>query len=168
MPDYRCNHQYLTPSTTQPFQTHWEYATILPLADCLHDKFFIGAWSNLRPGDLVHFCRYQDRLPTQDRDTVLLEVAAARVIASTREAVPLFIVSPVQSIGVPVMPKAHVVEPRPPGFIDGDGRAEWKGPVRKWCVFVEDREVANGIDSRDTAQAMARGDIPLAQPEKAA
>lgn len=99
MNDHRARPADLCMSDAMPWQQHWEYRTTLPLADILHERFFLPVRTTLRPGDSVTFCRYDMQDVTHKRCR-LLEIATARVVASGEkaEAVPLFVIGGIQRI----------------------------------------------------------------------
>jgi len=53
-------------------------------------------------------------------------------------------------------------------YLSANGRTEWKGPTKRWCIYVEETEIVAGIDDKDTALAIACGKLPLPAVEKAA
>jgi hypothetical protein len=87
-----------------PFQQHYEYRTTLPLADVIHDKFFLPMRTQLYPGDSITLCRVNTATGSR-RDSVLSEIATVRVISSSQGAVPLALLS-LETIDAPVQEKA--------------------------------------------------------------
>jgi hypothetical protein len=82
-----------------PFQQHHEYRTHLPIADVVHDQFFLPLRGQLYAGDSITICRF-DRANAGRRDAVLVEVATVRVVASgpRADAVPLVMVGDVVKV----------------------------------------------------------------------
>lgn len=106
----------LVHADAMPFQQHHEYRTTHPLADVLHDLFFLPLRNQLYPGDSITLCRF-DKVDAQRRDARLLEVATVRVVASGEAAksVPLFLVGPIAAITEPHAPEAETpAEPERP------------------------------------------------------
>lgn len=54
------------------FQQSWQYRTTWPLADVLHDQFFMPMRASLRSGDQITLCRYNG-IDQNHRDIELLE-----------------------------------------------------------------------------------------------
>lgn len=84
MNDLRAKPGDICMSDASPFQQHWEYRTVYPLAGILNDRFFLPLRDQLRAGDSVTICRY-DTNDYNSREAQLLEVADVRVVCSGRE-----------------------------------------------------------------------------------
>lgn len=82
-----------------PFQQHHEYRCTHPIADVLHDKFFLPLRGQLYPGDAITICRF-DKIDAQRRDAKLIEVATVRVVASgpNATAVPVLLIGGIDQV----------------------------------------------------------------------
>lgn len=105
MNDLRARATDICMADAMPFNQHWEYRTTWPLADVLHDQFFMPLRSQFRPGDSITLCRF-DGANAAHKHIRLLEVATVRVISAgaDEKSVPLGVIGQVVVIGDPVDP----------------------------------------------------------------
>ncbi len=124
-----------------PFQQHHEYRTHLDIEAVLADPaFFLNVRDRLRPGDAVTICRYEDRSFRR-----VVAVADARVTAVSGTAVELH-----RRGGADEIPAGR-----------GGWKARWVNQNFLWGVYDGGgRRVVKGLD-KETAQAVARGDLPV-------
>jgi hypothetical protein len=82
------------------FQRHYQYRTTWPLAEVLHDKFFMPMRDYLFSGDTITLCRFDGLNPAM-AGINLLEMATVMIISSGRQqqAVPLALIGDIHIIG---------------------------------------------------------------------
>lgn len=97
MDELRCKSGDLCMSDAAPFQQHWECRTTWPLADVIHDKYFLPMRNQLRSGDSITLCRYDAADPSHQK-LKLLEVANVRVLSAgmSAETVPLAVIGGIE------------------------------------------------------------------------
>lgn len=136
MTNFRARPGDLASVGAMPFQTHYEYATTLPLADVIHSEFFLPVRDQLWAGDCITLCRF-DNPDFQNRDRRLLEVATVRVVRSGRghQDVPLHLMGEIETI----KQEADA------------GYAVKRGFAGKWRV-VNGEELVSEHPSRDEAE----------------
>src|SRR5258705_297281 len=76
--DLRCNAQMMQLTESTAMLRHFEYPTTWPVADLLHEKFFI-THPRLQAGDKITICRF-DTKDFNASTAKLLELAEIRVI----------------------------------------------------------------------------------------
>lgn len=166
MNEYRARAQDLCMADAMPFHQHFEYRTTLPLAEVLHERFFLPVANNLRVGDQITLLSY-DRPQGPQHNGRVLEIATARVVEKRADAIELFTVGEVAHVPRPGATEATQEAPPAERYIPGDGKAVWNLGKRAYDVKVGDRVLATEPDA-DKAKAMARGDMPLPPDSEAA
>lgn len=68
-------------SDSMPFSQRWTCKTTWPLADVLHDQYFLNLRQTLRAGDTIRISRF-DRHDSNDRDAKCLETCEVIVCES--------------------------------------------------------------------------------------
>lgn len=113
MNEYRLKPTDICMADAMPWQQHWEARTTWPLAEVLHDKFFLNMRTQLRAGDAITLCRYSGTDPTH-RNVKLLEVATLRVIEAGEraEAVPIALIGEISTFGDSPAPSAPLTVAR--------------------------------------------------------
>jgi hypothetical protein len=100
MNDLRARALDLCMSEAMPFMQSYQYRTIHPVADVIHDQFFVQLRGQLYAGDEITICR-MDSATAGRRDAKLLEVGKVRVVSSgpNVDAVPLVLTGSIVYVG---------------------------------------------------------------------
>lgn len=98
MTDLRCNPTLMQLTESTAMLRHFEYPTTWPVADVLHETFFI-THPRLQAGDKITICRFNTK-DFNEKTAKLLEIADVRVLeVKAREYVKIGIVGSILYFG---------------------------------------------------------------------
>ena len=138
-----------------PWGRKWSARELFPLADCLAEPgYFQNVHQNLEPLDIVFLCR----VTALDRGRVL-EWADVVITAKETNKIEFRVKGEIEDLT-----EIAIIGEEPKANAEGL-QAEYDMSSKKWNVRAADGEVLAGGFDKETAQAVANGDIPL--PEAA-
>ena len=132
--------------------------------DVLRPDYFLSLRQELKPRDRVDITLGDI---DQGNAGYFIETVVTR---SAREGVVLSVLHEHSLPGIPV--ESKVPEPPAPRYVTADGKVEWnigRGPPDdrgRFVVTVDGEEVA-AVKDKELAEAIARGDEPIPEPEAA-
>ena len=161
MSEPRCMPNQYYANEHSPFGTKYTYQAPHDIQKMLNAEYHKGKSSELQTGDVIRLCQTRTGI-----NTPLVAEATITIVDKGPQGAVIAILDPVRSYGDPgERGIAAVIRPDFDGdtFADSsEWKAEWRGPAAKWCVLDGNGEkVAEGIDDKDTAHGIARGDLPV-------
>ena len=135
--------------------TSWMARVDHPVEESFSEGFFSPAASNLMGGDSIRVARLDKGRLLEFVDVVVIERKFGPDHIEVKPVGPVMNFEQAE-IEVETVDESMVLH------VPEDCTAQWKGPVLRWQVIGESGKVyATGIEDKDVAHSMARGDVPL-------
>lgn len=163
-------------SDAMPFCQHHEYRTGYPLAEVLHDRFFLPMRGQLYGGDSITICQFE-KDHVGRREARLLALVTVRVISSSpaAETVPLLMVGEIVRVDEP-QSREGIERQAAHDAVEADRRrtkpikaAPAAGPTikfnvgsRKYEVCADGNTLARDFETREQAEAWMAANAQVA------
>ena len=142
--------------------TPWQCAVGYSVEESLNEGYFNSVVHNVLIGDEIRIVRQE-----KDRVTEVLDV----IVVAREITPPLVEVATISSVVKIPLPKTEANEDvsiPDEVHVPEDCKAKWKGPVRMFEIVGTSGTVyATGIEDKDEACSIARGDLPIPLKEAA-
>jgi hypothetical protein len=156
MTEHRAKGANLHKPADGQFGMNWAYeANHCPAEEIFAPGFFNAQRGNMRTGDSVRAIRIVDGHVREVAEGIVLHVDAKDVIVAKG-----FVVS----FDPPETKETEGKEAKGEGFVQGSGEVKWNAGKKVHEVHVEGAVVFATKD-KDLAQSVARGDVPVPEPE---